>query len=165
MRTPARCSICVTRNYASVPPRNTFRMVDAPLIKDKLNNIAQYREELSPFADEFSKEEILSDHYKYYTAERLFQLIVDEMLDINQLIIREGENYSADDFFSTFKMLGEIGALDTKFAERVAPMAGLRNRLVHHYEGIDRSDFIDALEKNFADIGEYERQVTEYVAR
>ena len=37
----------------------------------------------------FSDKEILKDSLKYHTAERLFQLIVDLMLDVNHHFIKE----------------------------------------------------------------------------
>ena len=59
-------------------------------------------------------------------------------MDVNVYVIRELELKTADDFQSTFRILAEAGILPSDFAERIAPVVGLRNMLVHRYEKIDR---------------------------
>ncbi len=55
----------------------------------------------------FSDTKILSDYTKFHTEERLFQLIVDAIIDINQHIMKELELKGAEDPQSAFYILGE----------------------------------------------------------
>lgn len=52
-------------------------------ITEKLTEVEKYQNELKQLLD-FSDEEILNDSGKMHIAERLLQLIVDIILDINQ---------------------------------------------------------------------------------
>ena len=57
-------------------------------IYQKLEEVSDYLKELKEFF-KFSDKDILADSGKLHIAERLLQLIVDIMIDINQHFIRE----------------------------------------------------------------------------
>lgn len=42
-----------------------------------------------------------------------------------------------DEYYGGFVKLGELGVLSRELADSLAPSAGLRNRLVHEYAGLD----------------------------
>lgn len=113
----------------------------------------------------FSDEEILKDLLKYHTAERLLQLIVDLMLDINYHFIRELNLKTGEDFQGTFYILGENGVLPGKFAQKIAPVVGLRNRIVHRYETIDRKLFIKSFRMNLGDFKKYIKLIGIYLEK
>ena len=85
----------------------------------------------------------------------MLQLIVDTCVDINIHLIREKTGKVPDDLQSTFVALGEIGILDMPFALRIAPVVGLRNRIVHRYDTLDRKTFIETLKKEVSDFDKY----------
>ena len=62
-----------------------------------------------------------------HALERLVQLIVDEMVDINTHIIAESDFQVPSDYQSTFITLAENKILPAEFAEKIAPSIGLRN--------------------------------------
>lgn len=101
------------------------------------------------------KDETVSSIEKLRTLERNFQLIVDAMLDINIHFIRELELGSPDDLKSTFVILAEGKIIPFDFAQKISPVVGLRNILVHGYEKVDRKLFIDSFQKNRKDFDEY----------
>lgn len=124
--------------------------------------ITEYTKELEELL-RFSDREIFGDHTKLHSIERLVQLIVDLMLDINQHFLRELNLKIPDELRGTFIILGENGILWQEFAEKIAPLTGIRNILVHQYEKIDKELFMRNLRKNFADFQEYERQILKYL--
>lgn len=138
-------------------------MFDNELVERKIHLLDGYLDEMRPFAAGFSVDEILSDSLKYHTLERLFQLVVDTMTDINRHIIREKHLGAPDDLESTFKMLGESHILDEKFAFKVSPIVGVRNMIVHRYEKLDRNVFVRNVKKNFGDFGGYVKQITRFL--
>jgi len=138
-------------------------MLDKNLIEKKLQQILEYLEELKPIAKEMLVNKVLEDYYKYHTAERLFQLIVDTIVDINVHLIREGNLAVPDDFQSTFSTLAENDILPPDFAEQIAPVVGLRNRMVHGYESLNRRTFIELLQKNYPDFERYLGIVKDYI--
>lgn len=129
-------------------------MLNKDLIKTKMRSIQEYLLEIEPILS-LTKEQIVSVVEKLRTLERVFQLIVDAMLDINIHIIRELELNSPDDLKSTFIILAEGKILPFDFAQKISPVVGLRNILVHGYEKIDRKLFIDSFQKNKQDFDEY----------
>src|SRR3989338_2787067 len=124
------------------------------LLAKKIELAKGYLAELKALCEK-STEEILTNSYYFHTAERLLQLIVDTCVDINIYLIREKTGKAPDDLQSTFVALGEIGILDMPFALRIAPVVGLRNRIVHRYDTLDRKTFIETLKKEVSDFDKY----------
>ena len=110
----------------------------------------------------FSDKEILADSGKMHIAERLLQLIVDEIIDINQHFIKELDLKISEDFQGAFYVLGENKILPTDFAGKIAPVVGLRNRVVHRYETLNTCLFISIFRKNFEDFKEYLKIINDY---
>jgi len=110
----------------------------------------------------FSNEEILSNRGRMRIAERLIQLIVDSMLDINNHIIKELK-LESDDLQSTFYSLRNHGIFPEDFAFRIAPITGLRNRIVHRYDKLDEKLFIKTLRNEFEDFKMYVNIIGKYL--
>jgi len=135
-----------------------MKNVNSQFIESKLEHIVEYVKRLDIVLG-YSDEEISSDFFKLHTLERLIQLIVDEMVDINTHFIRYSDAKTPDDFQSTFRILAEMDILPFDFAERIAPTVGLRNRLVHRYEEIKPELLIGAAKKEKDDFKEYIRYI------
>ena len=129
-------------------------MLDKNLITKKLDLIQGYVSELEPIVG-LDEDTILSDTLKCHTAERLFQLLVDTMIDINIHIIRAKVLSAPDDLQSTFTILGQARLMPTEFAQKIAPIVGLRNAVVHRYDSVSIKRFIEELKKDFNDFKEY----------
>ncbi|MEK7200981.1 MAG: DUF86 domain-containing protein [Patescibacteria group bacterium] len=128
--------------------------IDYILLSKKIELLKGYIAELKDIVV-FEETEILKDSLKYHSIERLFQLSVDTMIDINIHLIRELGNKAPDDLTSTFVALAEIGILEEEFAEKIKRVAGLRNMIVHRYEKLDKPIFIKDLKTNFSDFEKY----------
>lgn len=139
-------------------------MLNKDLIKTKIRSIQEYLLEIEQILS-LPKEQIISNVEKLRTLERNFQLIVDAMLDINIHFIRELEFGSPDDLKSTFVILAEGKILSFDFAQKISPVVGLRNMLVHGYEKIDKALFIDSFQKNRQDFDEYLRLINSFLEK
>lgn len=128
----------------------------------KLEEIFGYLDETKDFL-KFSDEEILADSGKLHIAERLLQLIVDIMIDINQHFIKELNLKIPEDFQGTFYILGENKILPMKFAQKIAPVVGLRNRIVHRYDTLDKPLFVSTFRKNYSDFETYLKLISDYL--
>ena len=132
------------------------------LINKKLDQIEVYLEELEKLVFSHSQEEIKKDNALLYTAERLFQLLVDTMVDINiHILISRDKIY--DKTQSTFLLLEEMGILSKEFAKKIAQIVGLRNILVHRYEILDKDLFVRHLFHNKDDFKRYVVAIYEFV--
>jgi uncharacterized protein YutE (UPF0331/DUF86 family) len=136
--------------------------IDKIFIENKLKALTHYTRELEDVLA-FEHDSIRKDYLKLHALERLVQLVVDEMVDINTHIIRRGAFSAPDDFQSSFKILAEGGVFPREFAERIAPTVGLRNRLVHRYEEIDPELLIRTAKAESGDFREYIAQVNAYL--
>lgn len=130
-------------------------------VEAKLNELRNYITELENLL-KLDDAVILEDLDKLRHLERAFQLAVDIMIDINQHFIKELKFSVSDDFQSTFYILGDNNVLPKEFAERVAPVAGVRNRIVHGYETLNRRQFLKDLRASFDDFKKYIKFTSEY---
>lgn len=139
-------------------------MIDKEFIKTKLFLIKLYYEELEHILS-FSDLEIKKDFIKLRAIERIIQLIVDEIIDINNHIVRYHPLKLPSDFQSSFLILAEDDILPESFSKKIAPVVGLRNRLVHRYEKIDVDLILNLIRKNKEDFVEYVRHILEFIQK
>jgi len=137
-------------------------MIDRRFIETKLSHIQTYYQELEGVLG-YSDQEIKSDILRLRALERIIQLIVDEITDINNHIIRYAQLRVPEDFQSAFLILAENKILPEEFARRIAPVVGLRNRLVHRYEKVDVEMLLDMIRKSKGDFKNYIKHILEYL--
>jgi uncharacterized protein YutE (UPF0331/DUF86 family) len=137
-------------------------MIDRKLIETKLSYIQAYYQELEGILA-YLDQEIKTDVLKLRALERIIQLIVDEIVDINNHIIRYAQLRVPEDFQSGFLILAENKILPEEFARKIAPVVGLRNRLVHRYEKVDIAILLDTIRKSKADFRQYIKHILEYM--
>ena len=132
--------------------------LDKEFIERKLDAITLYDERAEQILQS-SESEILADFLKLHSLERLIQLIVDEMVDINTHIIRHGNFETPDDFQSSFRVLADADVFPHKFADQIAPTVGLRNRLVHRYDSVNPDVLIRMSKKEADDFRAYVKYI------
>ncbi len=137
--------------------------LDRKLLERKLKILESYYGELQELLKSSIKE-VKADFVKKYAIERLAQLLVDIMLDINLHIIRREDFNPVDNLQSSFILLGEKGILESSFANKIAPVVGVRNRLVHQYEKIDEDLLLNNLYKNHRDFLKYAKQIRGFIS-
>ena len=139
-------------------------MFDKPYLQKKIDLLSESVGKLEKLVSADIKE-LKRDELKLPALERYFQKAVDTMIDINTHIIKEGNFGTVDDLQSTFKMLGDVSALEKKFAAKIAPIVGVRNMLVHRYEKLNKDMFLNNLKRNFSDFKTYLIQVDDYLKK
>ena len=121
-------------------------MVYTNVIRRKLINLSEYIKELEPFL-QYSYEQYISNYFIKRTGERLLQLIVENMVDINSILISEMNHAPSKDYYSSFEIIGKLGVIPMNFATELAPCTGMRNRLVHEYDKIQDKIVYDSIKK------------------
>lgn len=109
-------------------------MLDKIFIIRKIKLIQEELSRLEALSN-YSFTEITKDFIKLYAVERALEKIIMRAIDINQHIIAEigkGDE-KVKGYEDTFYVLSEMGIYTESFAKKIAPSAGLRNRLVHEY--------------------------------
>lgn len=118
--------------------------VDAAVIRRKLGHIAEALTALRPLA-RLSLDEYRQRLYERKAAERLLQEAIEAALDINAHLVAEHGAAIPEDYYGGFLALGTLQIVPRELAQRLAPSAGLRNRLVPEYEGIDDGKVLAAI--------------------
>lgn len=138
--------------------------VDVALVTRKLKLIAA---DLDALADVASRDRatFLASRIDQAVAERLLERTIGRMIDVNYHLITESGQPPPSDYFTSFLKLADLGVIEAEFARRLAPAAGLGNRLVHEYEEIDPVKVFEALAPAGADIVAYLRAVEAYPTR
>jgi uncharacterized protein YutE (UPF0331/DUF86 family) len=137
-------------------------MIDRIFVETKLSYIQTYFQELEVVLS-YSDRDIKDDILRLRALERIVQLIVDEITDVNNHIIRYAQLRVPEDFQSAFLILAENRILPEEFAKRIAPVVGLRNRLVHRYEKVDIEILLNTVRKSKDDFKEYVKHILKYL--
>jgi uncharacterized protein YutE (UPF0331/DUF86 family) len=114
------------------------------IVQRRLESVVRYLRELEPVL-RTPKDVFVSQPRDYHTAERLTELLIENAARINTEVAASVAGIPASDYYSSFFSLSSAGWLDSETAVRLAPLAGLRNMLVHQYEDIRLPDLYDTL--------------------
>jgi uncharacterized protein YutE (UPF0331/DUF86 family) len=94
-------------------------------------------------------------------CERLVELIVEAATDVHsELMMREGRE-PPPSYYDAFIIVGQMGLIPIELARRLAPLAGLRNRLAHEYEAINHERVYRDLQRYMPLLIEYLRHLTD----
>ncbi|NOY64041.1 MAG: DUF86 domain-containing protein [Nitrospirae bacterium] len=137
-------------------------MINREFIENKLYLLRGYYNELEEILKHRDKK-IKSDVILLRALERILQLIVDEMLDINKHIIKYTNLEVPEDFQGSFYVLGKSGILEEDFAMKIAPVVGLRNRIVHRYEKVNIDKLIGEVRRGRNDFKTYVKMIMDYM--
>lgn len=132
------------------------------VIRRKLIRLTEFTKELKPLTD-YTYEQYLGNYFIKRTGERLIQLIVENMVDINSIIISEKNLPPPKDYYSSFELLGSANVLPQDFAKNLAPCAGMRNRLVHEYDQIDDQIIFESIPKLLDMVDQYIAYIYEFL--
>lgn len=100
-----------------------------------------------------SKEELIQDEYLKDIIERNLEIAVQACIDICNRIISVEELEKPKDYFEAILRLGENNILPYEFAQKISPIAGFRNILIHEYIDINW----DEVYKNLQNIEDFYR--------
>lgn len=133
------------------------------VVQSKLTAMSVYLPRLMPYLEAYRKGEFPLSDTKVFVVERLFQLIADAAIDINTHIITRNKLEPSEDYEGTFKILGKHGILPLPLAEKISGSVGLRNRLVHGYENVQRKIVMDDISGGIQDYVEYMKHISAWL--
>jgi uncharacterized protein YutE (UPF0331/DUF86 family) len=105
-------------------------------IERRLDKLDVCLKKLEPFRLK-KKEELFKDPYFQDIIERNLQVAAQSVIDIANRIISLDDLEKPRDYYEAILILGQAGILPSDFAQKLAPIAGFRNILVHDYLEID----------------------------
>ena len=137
--------------------------IEIEIIKRKLAVIIENLKALEPIKN-MKRNEYEGDLYKRKATERLLQELIEAAVDINTHIIIETGNPVPNDYYESFIKAGELKIISSDLAEKLAPSAGLRNRLVHEYDTLDHSMVLKAVAMADELYPQYVKEISDYVS-
>jgi uncharacterized protein YutE (UPF0331/DUF86 family) len=138
--------------------------VDAALVRRKLATIVQSLDDLGTI-EGLGLDEYRRDRFRLKGTERLLQETVEAAVDINLHILRGAGAEVPGDYYESFIQLGRQGVIPENLAGKLAPSAGLRNRLVHEYDAIDDAIVLEAVGNARRLLPRYVRALEEYLTK
>ena len=138
--------------------------IDKEYIRQKIKLAEEYLQEIKEFLKVGDKA-ISSDLKNRYSLERVFLLLVEELIDINNYFIKALNLKPIDDLKSSFLAIGEAGILPLDFAKKISPLVGTRNILVHQYEKLNLEIFLKNLRGNIDDFETYFKHILVFLEK
>ena len=137
-------------------------MIDAEIIQKRLEKLHQYISLLQKLSEQ-PLSRFLSDPFVQGNVERYLQLSIQVSLDIGNHILAEIETRAPEEYRDIFILLGENKVVPVDLAKKMAPLAGLRNILVHDYLEIDLKRIYKFLKNDLSDFSEFAKYISKYV--
>ena len=138
--------------------------VEKEILRRKLALIIENLRALEPIGN-MTSDEYLGDFYKRKATERLLQELIEAAVDINTHIIVQTGNTVPDDYYESFILVGNLNIIPARLSEKLAPSAGLRNRLVHEYDSLDHAVVLDAVRTAEELYPEYVKEIEGYIRK
>lgn len=111
--------------------------VDQDVVRRKLTRIVKCLSRIAVIRSH-KVEDYVADEDLQAIMERQLELLIGGAVDCNvHILVQSGQAAPADAYTSFLEVARDAGALDAGLAVRLAPSAGLRNRLAHVYEDLD----------------------------
>jgi len=123
-----------------------------------LTKLREYTSLLKKLGNE-SKQRFVSDPFIYGNVERYLQLAIQSILDIGNHIISEKKLGNPGEYREIIELLGEHNIISSDLMEKLLPLAGLRNILVHDYIDVDRERLYNSLNKELSDFEEFAKLI------
>jgi len=137
-------------------------MIDKNVIHKKITDLENDVQELEklaamPLAD-FEASVSLQ-----WTVLHGLQLSIQIILDIGNHLLAELDENDMDTYTEIIQRLGAKGIIPTAFAEKIKPIAGLRNLIVHEYAIINFEQIYNMLKNNLSDFYEFTEYIKKYI--
>jgi uncharacterized protein YutE (UPF0331/DUF86 family) len=136
-----------------------------PRINDKIEEIEQYLQEFSDILPA-DFEEYKSSFEKIAACERYFEKIVESVVDLSFIFIKENNLSPPEDEEGVFKVLFNEEVISERLFEKLKDAKGMRNFIIHQYEKIDDEIVFDSLKEEFlTDVEEFLTQIKKFIKK
>ena len=125
--------------------------------KKMVKLVSELRKSVARLTDiaKLPQDEFLNDPDKIGSTKYHFIVAIESSIDMcNHIISRNGYRVP-EDYGDTFRVMGEVGALDTDFSDDLRNMAKFRNRLVHLYWEVDDKQVYEILQNRLVDFKKF----------
>lgn len=137
-------------------------MIDHESIITRLDKLKEYVGYLKANQD-ISLAKLKKDHILQGAVCRYFQLAIECVTDIAELLISSLRLRKPKDAHEAIEVLAENKIIPARFSKRFAPISGFRNILVHEYLEIDLKKVHKHLKEDLQDFDFYAKCIAQYI--
>ena len=120
-------------------------------IKDKIEEIETYLSELLEISPE-SFQEYINDIKEKAACERYFEKIIEAVIDLAFLIIKDAGFKLPEDDKGTFDILSEEKVITEELAGKLKDAKGMRNIIAHKYGKVDNKIVFESIVEELEDV-------------
>jgi uncharacterized protein YutE (UPF0331/DUF86 family) len=110
-----------------------------------------------------SVQALIDDGDQRWAVERGLQLCTQCVLDIATHVVASA-GHDAPDYASAIDELGKLGVIPAELAQRLRPLAGFRNALVHGYLDIEAERLHQVLNCHLGEVCQFVHCIEQYLA-
>ncbi|MCE8423048.1 MAG: DUF86 domain-containing protein [Candidatus Methanoperedens sp.] len=122
--------------------------------KDKINFISERKQDIEEWASGFDPSDFTADKKTRLAVYKAFQELVEASFDIAAMACKDIKIIPKDDY-TNIDLLFEKKIINLSLKNALSEANGLRNRLVHRYNGLDDSLAFDSLLKHLTTISDF----------
>jgi uncharacterized protein YutE (UPF0331/DUF86 family) len=127
---------------------------------DKINQVKEYLEELNQIIPDNLKD-YLSNFEKRAACEHYFEKIIEAVIDLCFIIIKEKKLELPEEDKNALDILGKNSILSDSLVKRLREAKGMRNIIAHQYGDLDNELIFDSLKNEIIDdVNEFLKQIS-----
>ena len=117
---------------------------------DKIASLEKYYGLLNSWIKNFDLNiELKNPNYQHiFAIYHATQLCIEVITDLCAMIIKDSQ-YTPKDDYTNFKFLNDRGIISNELFQALKELNGLRNRIVHYYNGIIDEIALQSINRNF----------------
>lgn len=136
--------------------------LNAESVQRRLRAIRDRLDELNRLGT-VSVDRLTDDWLIRAATERVLTQLVELAVHINTHIVTSSGGLPPADYRQSFTAAADVGAISADLAAKIAPSAGLRNILVHHYLDADLAIVAESVGQALTDYSAYVREVARWL--
>jgi len=125
--------------------------------KEKLDLINTRKDELGEWSDDF-----FSDEKTKLASYKAFQEIAEAVFDIIAMMLKDKEKIPGDDY-SNIDRLFQLKLIDGSLQKSLKEANGLRNRVIHEYNGLNDRTAFESIETLKPSIGKFVEIIEKWI--
>jgi len=135
----------------------------------KSSRFQRYSEKIQFIEDRLKNVEIwlkdaADDEKSKFAVYKCFQEAVEGITDVFSMILKDEKRIVKDDYMN-FEEIRKLKILDSSLKSSITEANGLRNRLVHEYNGISDAIALDSIKDLIDDIYKIIKRVKKWLAK
>ncbi|NHI95001.1 MAG: DUF86 domain-containing protein [Candidatus Lokiarchaeota archaeon] len=134
--------------------------------KDKIVNLSKYYELLNKWLKENNFEKIIKnlEYQEIFAVYHAAQLSIEVISDICAMMVKDSQ-INAKDNYTNYETLNRKGILSKDLLLALKELNGLRNRIVHDYNGIIDKIAFQSIVKNLPNIKLFKETVESWLEK